>query len=101
MQIFAESIGDDDAFQGEIEASMGVLRGKPYALLFGLADQLFGAQRCNEDLATPCPEGTTSVCDEELLSARVAGAAMADPGQTGTLRGLEDLPMERRQRRCI
>jgi haloalkane dehalogenase len=78
MQIFAESIGDDDAFQGEVEAGMGVLRGKPYALLFGLADQLFGAQRCNTDLASPCPEGTTCVCDEELLPARVAGGC-SDP----------------------
>ena len=78
MQIFAESIGEDDAFQGEVEARMEGLRGKPYSLLFGLSDQLFGALRCNPAADPPCPEGTTCICDDELLPARVAGGC-SDP----------------------
>jgi pimeloyl-ACP methyl ester carboxylesterase len=77
MQIFAESIGEDDAFQGEVEARMGTLRGKPYALLFGLSAPLFGALRCNSALDPPCPDGTTCVCDDELLPARVEGGCSA------------------------
>lgn len=77
MQIFAESIGDDDAFQGEVEGQMESLRGKPYALLFGLSDQLFGALRCNTSVDPSCPDGTTCVCDEELLPARVEGGCSA------------------------
>jgi len=78
MQIFAESIGDDDAFQGEVEGRMGNLRGKSYSLLFGLSDQLFGALRCNMALDPPCPNGTTCVCDDELLPSRVKGGC-SDP----------------------
>ena len=73
MLIFAQSIGEDDAFQGEVEAQMERLRGKPYSLLFGLSDQLFGALRCDPTLDQPCPEGTTCMCDDELLPARVEG----------------------------
>ena len=78
MQIFAESIGDDDAFQGEVEGRMTALQGKPYSLLFGLSDQLFGALRCNTALDPPCPDGTTCTCDDELLPARVEGGC-SDP----------------------
>jgi pimeloyl-ACP methyl ester carboxylesterase len=81
MQIFAESIGEDDAFQGEVEERMENLRGKPYALLFGLSDQLFGALRCNRSLEPSCPGDTTCVCNEELLPARVAGGC-SDPAAT-------------------
>ena len=77
MQIFAESIGDDDAFQGEVEAGLSALRGKPYGLLFGLADQLFGALRCDPDAASICPGESTCVCDEELLPSRVDGGCSA------------------------
>lgn len=73
MQIFAESIIDDDAFQGEIEGRIGTLRGRPYGLLFGLSDPLFGALRCNQAASSPCPGGSTCVCDEALLPARVSG----------------------------
>ncbi|MEO0323586.1 MAG: alpha/beta fold hydrolase [Myxococcota bacterium] len=72
MQIFAESITDDDAFQGEVEAVLDVLVGKPYALLFGLSDELFGALRCHAD-SPPCPGASTCECDPELLPSRVAG----------------------------
>jgi len=78
MQIFAESISDDDAFQAEVEGRMKALRGKPYALLFGLSDQLFGALRCNTALDPACPTGTSCSCDEELLPARVEGGC-SDP----------------------
>jgi pimeloyl-ACP methyl ester carboxylesterase len=78
MQIFAESIGDDDAFQGEVEGRMTTLQGKPYSLLFGLSDQLFGALRCNSTIEPSCPGDTTCVCDEELLPARVNGGC-SDP----------------------
>jgi pimeloyl-ACP methyl ester carboxylesterase len=70
MQIFAESISDDDAFQGEVEARIGILRGKPYSLLFGLSDILFGALRCDTAQSTPCPGSSSCVCDTELLPAR-------------------------------
>ena len=73
MQIFAESIVDDDAFQGEVEGRMQSLVGKPYALLFGLSDPLFGALRCNTTLESPCPGATTCTCDPELLPSRVTG----------------------------
>ena len=73
MQIFAESIGDDDAFQGEIEGRMENLQGKPYSLLFGLSDPLFGPLRCNTAAISPCPDGSACSCDEELLPARING----------------------------
>ena len=73
MQIFAESIFDDDAFQAEIEGRLPTLRGTPYALLFGLSDILFGAQRCDADGNTPCPDGSTCECDVELLPDRGGG----------------------------
>jgi pimeloyl-ACP methyl ester carboxylesterase len=73
MQIFAESIGEDNAFQGEVEAGLESLRGKPYSLLFGLRDPLFGALRCNLNSDPPCPVGMTCECDEELLPSRVQG----------------------------
>jgi pimeloyl-ACP methyl ester carboxylesterase len=78
MQILAESIVDDDAFQGEIEGRIGALRGKPYGLLFGLSDVLFGALRCDQDGASPCPGDSACVCNEDVLPARVSGGC-ADP----------------------
>jgi len=96
MQIFAESIIEDDAFQGEVEGRLGSLRGKPYSLLFGLSDPLFGALRCktetlspcfigvlhgNTATLSPCPDGSTCSCDEELLPARV-GFGCSDPAST-------------------
>ena len=78
MLIFAESIGDDDAYQGEVQARLGKLKGKPYALLFGLSDPLFGALRCNAALKPPCPSGFTCTCDAGLLPARVNGGC-SDP----------------------
>lgn len=73
MQIFAESIGDDDAFQGEVEGRLGRLVGKPYALLFGLADPLFGALRCDPAVDPPCPGASACRCVEALLPTRVEG----------------------------
>jgi hypothetical protein len=73
MEIFAKSIGEDDAFQGEVEGRMEQLYGKPYSLLYGLSDPLFGALRCNTAVDPSCPDDTTCVCDDELLPARVAG----------------------------
>jgi hypothetical protein len=49
------------------------LRGKPYSLLFGLSDPLFGALRCNTATISPCPDECTCSCDEDLLPARVEG----------------------------
>jgi pimeloyl-ACP methyl ester carboxylesterase len=73
MQIFAESIGDDDEFQGEVEQRLTALRDKPYSLLFGQRDILFGALRCNSAVEPRCPGATSCVCDDELLPARVNG----------------------------
>jgi pimeloyl-ACP methyl ester carboxylesterase len=71
MQIFAESIVDDDAFQGEVETRLSALAGTPYALLFGLSDILFGALRCDADGSAPCPGTSTCTCDPVLLPSRV------------------------------
>jgi pimeloyl-ACP methyl ester carboxylesterase len=73
MQIFAESIGDDDAFQGEVEQGLNALQGKPYSLLYGLSDPLFGALRCDSTVEPQCPGESICVCDDELLPARVSG----------------------------
>ncbi|MEO1229573.1 MAG: alpha/beta fold hydrolase [Myxococcota bacterium] len=79
MQIFAESIFDDDAFQAEIEARLPTLRGTPYALLFGLSDILFGAQRCDTTSSTTCPRGSTCECDADLLPDRVEADCATAP----------------------
>ncbi len=71
MQIFAESISDDDAYQGEVEERISRLRGKPYSLLFGLSDILFGALRCDLGRSPSCPGMSSCTCDAELLPARV------------------------------
>ena len=71
MQIFAESIFDDNAFQAEIEGRISSLHGTPYALLFGLSDILFGAQRCDVGGDVACPGTTTCACDAALLPDRV------------------------------
>jgi pimeloyl-ACP methyl ester carboxylesterase len=71
MQIFAESIFDDNAFQAELEALMPALHGTPYALLFGQSDILFGAQRCDLEAEAACPGTATCACDPDLLPDRV------------------------------
>lgn len=71
MQIFAEAIGTDDAYQGEVEDGLGNLRGKPYSLLFGLRDNLFGALRCDTARTPSCPGSSTCSCDPELLPMQV------------------------------
>jgi haloalkane dehalogenase len=72
MQILAESILDDDAYQAEVEAGMTALAGKPYALLTGQSDILFGALRCDQDAESPCPGASTCACVEEVLPSRTA-----------------------------
>jgi pimeloyl-ACP methyl ester carboxylesterase len=79
MQIFAESIGDDDAFQGEVESRLSALAGKPYALLFGLSDIIFGGQRCDLTSDTPCPGTSTCACDPTLLPSRVEADCATAP----------------------
>jgi len=70
MQIFAESILDDDAYQGEVEQGLSELVGKPYALLTGQSDILFGALRCDLDAPSPCPGEATCQCVAEVLPSR-------------------------------
>lgn len=78
MQIFAESIFDDNAFQAELEERLPALRGTPYALLFGQSDILFGAQRCDTEADAACPGTATCACDPDLLPDRVeADCALA------------------------
>lgn len=79
MQIFAESIVDDDAFQGEVEGRLSALEGKPYALLFGQSDILFGAQRCDVGSDTPCPGTSTCTCDPVLLPSRIEADCAGAP----------------------
>jgi hypothetical protein len=74
MSTFALSILADNAYQAEVEAGLPQLRGKPYVVLSGLRDQLFGALRCNAAAAVPCPGA--SVCSCEPVYA-LAGACDA------------------------
>lgn len=76
MLILAQSINEDDAFQGEVESRLGTLRGKPYALRFGLADPNFGALRCDVSRDPVCPGATACVCDPDLQSARVGACGL-------------------------
>ncbi|MEO1172618.1 MAG: alpha/beta fold hydrolase, partial [Myxococcota bacterium] len=79
MQIFAESIFDDNAFQAEVEERLSTLRGVPYALLYGLSDIIFGAQRCDLNAAAPCPGSASCVCDPDLLPDRVEADCATAP----------------------
>lgn len=63
MSTMAISILGDDAFQGEVAAGLPKLQGKPYALVSGLRDGLFGALRCDPGAATLCPGAATCECD--------------------------------------
>ena len=79
MQIFAESILDDNAFQAEVEADLGVLVGKPYALHFGLRDRNFGVLRCNPMADVPCPGASACVCDPDYLPTGDCDSPMTAP----------------------
>lgn len=74
MSTFALSILADNAYQAEVEAALPKLRGKPYVILSGLRDQLFGALRCNAAAATPCPSTSVCTCDPNYA---LAGACDA------------------------
>jgi haloalkane dehalogenase len=65
--IYAQSILGDPEFLKEVEAGLANLIGKPYALVTGRADTLFGELHYIEDGETRCPEGTTPVCDPDML----------------------------------
>jgi hypothetical protein len=94
MQIFAESIVDDDAFQGEVEGRLGALRGKPYGLLFGLSDILFGALRCDVEGATACPGTSACVCDPDLLPSRVEADCATAPDDFSVCKEADGSPLE-------
>lgn len=68
MQIFAESITDDDAFQGEVEVGLSNLQGKPYSLYYGLRDRNFGVLRCDAMRDNACPGTSACVCDASFLA---------------------------------
>ena len=40
-----------------------MLQNKPYVVLSGLRDQLFGALRCNPAASSPCPGTSVCTCD--------------------------------------
>lgn len=65
MSTMAISILGDDAFQGEVASGLAKLQGKPYALVSGLRDGLFGALRCDPNAASLCPAGATCKCDPD------------------------------------
>jgi haloalkane dehalogenase len=67
--IYAQSILGDAEFLRDVEAGLVNLVGKPYSLVTGRADTLFGELHYIEGVATRCPEGTTPVCDPEMLAA--------------------------------
>jgi pimeloyl-ACP methyl ester carboxylesterase len=69
MSTMALSILADNAYQGEIEAKLQKLRGKPYVLLSGLRDQLFGALRCDAAASSPCPGSSVCKCDSAFALA--------------------------------
>ncbi len=94
MQIFAESIFDDDAFQAEIEGRLPTLRGTPYVLLFGLSDILFGAQRCDTTSNTPCPSDATCECDADLLPDRVEADCATAPEEYFVCKDADGTPLE-------
>jgi pimeloyl-ACP methyl ester carboxylesterase len=74
MSNLAISILGDNAYQGEVEANLRRLRGKPYAVISGLRDQLFGALRCNAAAPSPCPGSNVCKCDPVFV---LAGACDA------------------------
>ena len=94
MQRFAESIIDDDAFQGEVEGRLSTLRGKPYALLFGQSDPLFGALRCDAGTESPCPGTSTCVCDPELLPERLPPDCASAPQEYHVCKEPDDTAIE-------
>ena len=65
MSTMAISILGDNAYQGEVAGGLAKLQGKPYALVSGLKDGLFGALRCDPDAASLCPDGATCECDPD------------------------------------
>jgi haloalkane dehalogenase len=65
--IYAQSILGDPEFLQEVEAGLANLVGTPYAMVTGRADTLFGELHYIEDGETRCPEGTTPVCDPDML----------------------------------
>jgi haloalkane dehalogenase len=71
MQIFAESILDDNAYQAEVEAGLAALEGVPYGLLTGQSDILFGALRCDINADNVCPGTASCECVADVLPSRV------------------------------
>jgi hypothetical protein len=65
--IYAQSILGDPEYLADVEAGLANLVGKPYAMVIGRADTLFGELHYIEGGETPCPEGTTPVCDADML----------------------------------
>ena len=49
----------------EVADGLAKLQGKPYALVSGLQDGLFGALRCDPGAASLCPAGATCECDPD------------------------------------
>ena len=74
MSSFALAILADNAYQGEVEAALPKLQGKPYVVLSGLSDQLFGALRCNPAASSPCPGISVCECDPAYALAGECGA---------------------------
>ena len=81
MSTMATSILGDNAYQAEVEGGLAALQGKPYTLLSGLKDQLFGALGCNPRAAVACPGAALCVCDPEYDATNNACAAspLGDP----------------------
>jgi pimeloyl-ACP methyl ester carboxylesterase len=71
MSNFALSILDDNKYQSEVESNLKKLQAKPYIVLSGLKDQLFGALRCDQNATPACPISSACVCEPDYA---VAGA---------------------------
>lgn len=69
MSKLALSILGERAYQSEVEAALPKLQNKPYVVLSGLRDQLFGALRCNPAASSPCPGNSVCQCDPDYALA--------------------------------
>jgi haloalkane dehalogenase len=82
--IMAQSILGDPEYLQEVEDGLANLIGKPFAMVIGRADPLFGELHAIEGTERRCPDNTVLVCDAEMLSS-LASCSDSLPMMTGEL----------------